>query len=141
MSLPNWEKNYNSLQNKVDKVEGKGLSTNDFTNEYKNKINSNATEISNLSNNMPTSSMSEITTYSSNFSTVDIKRYFKYGNVVVVDFRAQISSGIPDNSEVIKLPYTPIWGGSVMAGIGGRYDISQPVWMYYSGNIKSLKIR
>lgn len=46
MSLPNWEKNYNSLQNKVDKVEGKGLSTNDFTNEYKNKIDSNATEIS-----------------------------------------------------------------------------------------------
>lgn len=38
MSLPNWEKNYNSLQNKVDKVEGKGLSSNDFTNEYKNKI-------------------------------------------------------------------------------------------------------
>lgn len=46
MSLPNWEKNYNSLQNKVDKVEGKGLSSNDFTNEYKNKIDSNATEIS-----------------------------------------------------------------------------------------------
>lgn len=27
-----------ALQNKVDKVEGKTLSTNDFTNEYKNKI-------------------------------------------------------------------------------------------------------
>ena len=38
MSLPNWEKNYNSLQNKVDKVEGKGLSSNDFTDSYKNKI-------------------------------------------------------------------------------------------------------
>lgn len=46
MSLPNWEKNYNSIQNKVDKIEGKGLSSNDFTNEYKNKIDSNATEIS-----------------------------------------------------------------------------------------------
>ena len=38
MSLPNWEKNYNSLQNKVDKVEGKELSTNDFTDSYKNAI-------------------------------------------------------------------------------------------------------
>lgn len=46
MSLPNWEKNYNSLQNKVDKVEGKGLSSNDFTDSYKNAIDSNATEIS-----------------------------------------------------------------------------------------------
>jgi rRNA-processing protein FCF1 len=31
--------------NKVDKVEGKGLSTNDFTNEEKNKINANAKKI------------------------------------------------------------------------------------------------
>lgn len=38
MSLPNWEKNYNSLQNKVDKVEGKVLSSNDFTNNYKSTI-------------------------------------------------------------------------------------------------------
>jgi hypothetical protein len=29
-----------AVKNKVDKVTGKGLSTNDFTNEYKNKINS-----------------------------------------------------------------------------------------------------
>ncbi len=28
----------NSLGNKVDKIHGKGLSTNDFTNEYKNKL-------------------------------------------------------------------------------------------------------
>ena len=40
MSLPNWEKNYNSLQNKVDKAEGKGLSSNDFTDSYKNAIDS-----------------------------------------------------------------------------------------------------
>lgn len=133
MSLPNWEKNYNSLQNKVDKVKGKGLSSNDFTDEYKNKIDSNATEISNISNNMPSSIMGEITTYFSNFSTVDIKRYFKYGNVVVVDFRAQISSGIPNNTTILTLPYSPMWGFAIMAGIGGRYDIANPVWMYLNG--------
>ena len=27
-----------NMENKVDKEEGKGLSTNDFTNEYKNKL-------------------------------------------------------------------------------------------------------
>ena len=31
----------NTINNKVDKVEGKGLSTNDFTNEYKSKIETN----------------------------------------------------------------------------------------------------
>lgn len=92
-------------------------SKNDFTNEYKN--------------NMPSSSMGEITTYSSVFSTVDIKRYFKYGNVVVVDFRAQISSGIPNNTIILTLPYSSVWGFSIMAGIGGRYDIANPVWMYF----------
>lgn len=29
------------LENKVDKIEGKGLSTNDFTNDYKSKVDSN----------------------------------------------------------------------------------------------------
>lgn len=32
----------NSLNDKVNKVDGKGLSTNDFTNEYKNKIDANS---------------------------------------------------------------------------------------------------
>lgn len=36
------------LANKVDKVDGKGLSTNDFTTEYKNKIDANSTSISAL---------------------------------------------------------------------------------------------
>lgn len=38
MSEPLLKKILNKLKNKVDKVEGKGLSSNDFTNEYKNKI-------------------------------------------------------------------------------------------------------
>lgn len=138
MSEPLLKKILNKLKNKVDKVEGKELSTNDFTNEYKNKIDSNATEISNISNNMPSSIMSEITTYSSNFSTVDVKRYFKYGNVVVVDFRAQISSDIPNNTTILTLPYSSMWGFTIMAGIGGRYDIANPVWMYFDG--QNLKI-
>lgn len=29
------------LNGKVDKIDGKGLSTNDFTNEYKNKLDNN----------------------------------------------------------------------------------------------------
>lgn len=36
------------LNSKVDKIEGKGLSTNDFTNEYKNKISSNEKDIDEL---------------------------------------------------------------------------------------------
>lgn len=39
----NFEELYNSIGNKVDKVDGKELSTNDFTNEYKNKVDSAAT--------------------------------------------------------------------------------------------------
>lgn len=31
------------LENKVDKIEGKGLSTNDFTNDYKSKVDANTT--------------------------------------------------------------------------------------------------
>ena len=38
------------LSTKVDKVEGKGLSTNDFTDEYKTKISSNESDISTLKN-------------------------------------------------------------------------------------------
>jgi hypothetical protein len=48
----------NSISNlsssKVDKVSGKGLSSNDFTNTYKEQIGTNTTNISNLSSSMPT---------------------------------------------------------------------------------------
>ena len=36
------------LNGKVDKEDGKGLSTNDFTNDYKNKINTNSSNIATL---------------------------------------------------------------------------------------------
>ena len=42
------------LSTKVDKVEGKGLSTNDFTDEYKTKISSNESDISTLKNKIDT---------------------------------------------------------------------------------------
>ena len=45
---------WNTVVNKVDKVEGKGLSTNDFTTEYKNKVdnmNTNATKVEKSSTN------------------------------------------------------------------------------------------
>ena len=38
----------NAVANKVDKVTGKGLSTNDFTNEYKNQVDTNKSNIETL---------------------------------------------------------------------------------------------
>lgn len=41
---------FSDLNGKVDKVDGKGLSTNDFTTTYKNQIDTNTSNIGNLSN-------------------------------------------------------------------------------------------
>lgn len=43
-------KNSAALGNKVDKVAGKGLSTNDFSDEYKNAVDTATTNIANLQN-------------------------------------------------------------------------------------------
>lgn len=40
------------LNNKVDKVDGKGLSANDFTDDYKNKVNSNKISIDNITTSL-----------------------------------------------------------------------------------------
>ena len=44
----------NAIESKVDKVEGKGLSTNDFTNEYKSQITENEQNISQNTTNIST---------------------------------------------------------------------------------------
>ncbi len=41
------------LATKVDKVAGKGLSENDFTNDYKSKVDNNALQVQSINNNLP----------------------------------------------------------------------------------------
>lgn len=88
MSLPNWEKNYNSLQNKVDKVEGKELSTNDFTNEYKNKVDN--------MNNLQWHNA----TINSEYAT-GICKYLVIGNMVVISIQNLIITKKVEHNTVI----------------------------------------
>ena len=126
MSLPNWEKNYNSLQNKVDKVEGKELSTNDFTDEYKNKVDSfNVTE----------STLSDPNGY---FSTIDYNRVSRYGRLVEVFFRGLLQKNVTNNSILLQgLPSAP--QGTNMLGIGERYTISDVKWFYFPSDSNAIK--
>ena len=50
------------LNDKVDKVQGKGLSTNDFTNEYKEQITTNQTAISNIKDGTTIDSFGDVET-------------------------------------------------------------------------------
>ena len=43
-----------TIDNKVDKISGKGLSTNDFTNDYKNQVDTNTTNIGTITETMVT---------------------------------------------------------------------------------------
>ena len=61
------------LSNKVDKESGKGLSTNDFTNSYKEQIGTNTTNISNLSSSIPTK-LSDLTSDSTHRVVTDTEK-------------------------------------------------------------------
>lgn len=47
------------------------------------------------------------------FGTVDISRYVKYGNIVEVHFRGQLSSEINNTTEFLTLPFTKNYGGQL----------------------------
>lgn len=59
---------HQDISGKVDKVEGKGLSTNDFTDELKNSLNSATTSITNIQESI-TNIQSSISGETSNFYT------------------------------------------------------------------------
>jgi hypothetical protein len=42
-----WEHTINKIEERVEKEEGKGLSTNDFTDEYKNKVDYTVEKLAN----------------------------------------------------------------------------------------------
>ena len=135
MSLPNWEKRYNEMQNKVDKVEGKVLSSNDFTDEYKDKIVSNSNYISNILNVKWKNA-----TYNSEIFDSGAIKYIELGNIVVVsieELRIKKTTEFSNNTTVLAtgLP-TSVMSSIVLVsqGDGTSSDIDVRLKLH-NGNI------
>lgn len=79
------------IENKVDKVNGKGLSTNDFTNTYKNKVD-----------NVSTYTKSTFT-----MSGYTYDGYYINSNKVIVN--AELTSGIRTGTYTTSIPYPPLY--------------------------------
>lgn len=81
-------KNSAALGNKVDKVAGKGLSTNDFSDEYKNAVDTATTNIANLQNGK--ASMTHANQHAA--GGADAIRPEQIGAAVAVSYTATISA-------------------------------------------------
>jgi len=92
----------NDIENKVEKEEGKGLSTNDFTNEYKNKVDNNAQARHTHSNKsvLDTITSAKLQSYDALVSTNYIFSLFsgdEDGDVTLLDN--------PSNYDMIEIVY------------------------------------
>ena len=81
---------------------------------------------------------SSLTVNSTYIGTVDINTVVRYGKVCRVEFRGKVTTAIPNNTTFLRLPYAPVTQLTIMAGIGGQYNILSPRWMYstYDGEIR-----
>ena len=70
--------------------------------------------------------------------TVDINTVVRYGKICRVDFRGKVTTAVPNNTTFLRLPYAPVTQLTIMAVIGGQYNILSPRWMYstYDGEIR-----
>lgn len=66
-------------------------------------------------------------------SDVDCNVITRYGKVCRVDFRGKVATAIPNNTTFATLPYPPATQVVIIGGIGGRYEISSPRWIYVTG--------
>lgn len=96
------------LGNKVDKVEGKGLSTNDYTNEEKEKLNNispsdwNATEGSTQILNKPTK-LSQFEGEMTADEQTAVREKIGANEVYIMD-ESDTEADIPENAELIIIP-------------------------------------
>ena len=102
----------NNIENKVDKEENKGLSTNDFTNEYKSSVDSN-TNARHIHSNM------------SVLNTITSSKLQSYDNLVNTGYIFTVFSG--DENSDVTLSENP-----------ANYDLIAIV--YGDNNIQDTKI-
>lgn len=68
------------------------------------------------------------------FSTIDINKVYKKGNIVDVRFRGLISTNIPNNTTFLTLPYRTNSDFFRIAYLGTEYTADTPHWVYAHDN-------
>lgn len=93
-----------------------------------------------LSDTFPkvTESTLELTEYIDE-SSVDMNYVVRYGNVVMVEFRAKTAIEIPNDTPFLFLPYQPVREGTFILGIGSRYSFDEIRWAFYLSTNKQIR--
>lgn len=99
----------------------------------------NGTPLSSVLQKIPEKTNGSLEVNTDYFSTVDIKNFAKYGNIIECEFRGLIASNIPNNKPIFKLPNRSLSSGTIPGFLGGRYDMQTPVWLMFSSDIDHLR--
>ena len=68
------------------------------------------------------------------FSTIDVNKVYKKGNIVDVRFRGLISTNIPNNTTFLILPHRTNNDFFRVAYLGTEYTADTPYWVYAQDN-------
>ena len=74
---------------------------------------------------------SELEDVNSYFSTIDINQVVKYGKIVEVNFRGQLSKEIPSSTDFLKTPFGKSSAVTGTFGFGEHYSIENVKWFYF----------
>lgn len=68
------------------------------------------------------------------FSTIDVNKVYKKGNIVDFRFRGLISTNIPNNTTFLTLPHRTNSDFFKIAYLGTEYTADTPYWVYAQDN-------
>ena len=89
---------------------------------------------------MQKSEIGKLTYNNTYFDTPDLADYAIFGKICIISFRARVKATIPNQTQIIDIPYEPAINSEFFVQIGGRYTIEKDAFAYVSTNRKKIII-
>lgn len=89
---------------------------------------------------MQKSEIGKLTYNNAYFDTPDLADYAIFGKICIISFRARVKATIPNQTQIIDIPYEPAINSEFFVQIGGHYTIEKDAFAYVSTNRKKIMI-
>lgn len=89
---------------------------------------------------MQKSEIGKLTYNNTYFDTPDLADYAIFGKICIISFRARVKATIPNQTQIIDIPYEPAINSEFFVQIGGHYTIEKDAFAYVSTNRKKIMI-